>query len=72
MRGAVAAAATELVGSSDTSTTLLVLQDINLLRENEILIDIYVEVSELFLDNLILPFCRSHRMGEYLGPTRWS
>ncbi len=65
-----AAAAAERSGSSENLNTLGVLQEINLLRESQLLIDIHVEVSEIFEACSITPFCGRHRTGEYLGPTR--
>ncbi len=47
MSSAVAAA--ELSGNSENFYTLSVLQEINLLRESQLLIDIHVEVSEIFV-----------------------
>ncbi len=48
------AAAAEHVGNSDYLSTLSVLQEINLLRQEESLIDIHIEVCEPFADCLIM------------------
>ncbi len=48
------AAAAEHVGNSDNLTALSVLQEINLLRQEELFIDIHIEVCEPFTDCLIM------------------
>ncbi len=48
------AASAEHVGNSDYLSTLSVLQEISLLREEELFIDIHIEVCEPFADCLIM------------------
>ncbi len=57
MSSATAAVAAEPVGNNDNLSTLDILQEINLLREDEFFIDIHIEVCDPFVGCLIfLPF----------------
>ncbi len=72
MNSAAAAAAAEPVAASEIMSNFSVLQELNALRENELLIDIHIEVCEPFVDVLIALYCYRHRTVEYLRPIRWS